>query len=158
LCVEDATLGVVVVNARFVELFGLPPLRPGERLAGHGPFWRERAERMAHGNPFVMSHRLAGGRALEVDCRPMPDGRGVSTCVDVTTRQEAEPALRRRLEQLDVALGNMAHALCMFDADERLVLCNDQYFRIYGHVSRGDVKPGTTYREIIDYAVSSGPH
>jgi diguanylate cyclase (GGDEF)-like protein len=158
LCVEDATLGVVLVNARFVELFGLPPVRAGERLADHGPFWHERVERMAAGRPFVIGHRRADGRDIEVDCRPLPDGGWVSTCVDVPDRQEAEPALRRRLEQLDLALGNMAHALCVFDADERLVLCNDQYFRLYGHVSRGDVRPGTTYREIIDYAVKSGPH
>jgi diguanylate cyclase (GGDEF)-like protein/PAS domain S-box-containing protein len=159
LCVEDAALGVVLVNARFVEMLELPPVRPGARLAdvADDPLWRQRAARMAQGTPFVTRHRLAGGRAVEIECRPLPGGGWVTTCLDITER-EAEQALCDKVERLDLAVGNMAHGLCMFDAEERMVLCNEQYFRIYGHQSRGHIKPGATYREILEYAVATGNH
>ena len=34
---------------------------------------------------------------------------------------------RRRVAQLTTALDNMSQALCMFDAAQRLVLCNQMY-------------------------------
>ena len=38
--------------------------------------------------------------------------------------------------QLDLALNNMAHGLCMFDADRNLIICNDRYARMYGVPAR----------------------
>jgi hypothetical protein len=43
---------------------------------------------------------------------------------------------KRSLEQtnvlFDTALRNMAHGLCMFDREQRLVVCNDRYGEMYG--------------------------
>ena len=36
--------------------------------------------------------------------------------------------LRRENEQMRTAIDSMAQGLCMFDASERLVVCNAQYF------------------------------
>ena len=45
---------------------------------------------------------------------------------------EREEELRSQNMRLDVALENMAHGLCMFDAEERLVIANDRYAEMYG--------------------------
>jgi diguanylate cyclase (GGDEF)-like protein len=43
--------------------------------------------------------------------------------------------------QLDAALNNMVQGLCMFDAEQRLVLCNDRFLEMFS-LSRETVFPG----------------
>ncbi len=57
--------------------------------------------------------------------------------------------------QRDAALNNMAQGLCMFDADQRVVVCNDRYAEMYG-LTREDVKPGTTLRQILERRIAGG--
>src|SRR5690348_12761639 len=40
--------------------------------------------------------------------------------------------LRHRNRQLRTAIDSMAQGMCMFDAAERLVVCNTQYYEMYG--------------------------
>ena len=62
---------------------------------------------------------------------------------------------RRRNALLMTALDNMSQGLCMFDAAQRLVICNDSYVRMYD-LSREVVKPGCTLRELLQYRIKSG--
>jgi diguanylate cyclase (GGDEF)-like protein len=70
---------------------------------------------------------------------------------------------KRSLEQtnvlFDTALKNMAHGLCMFDRDQRLVVCNGRYGEMYGLPS-SLTKSGTTLRAILAARVAMGccPH
>jgi diguanylate cyclase (GGDEF)-like protein len=57
--------------------------------------------------------------------------------------------------RLDVALNNMTHGLCMFDAERRLIVCNETYVRMYG-LSRDLSRPGTSSQRIHDYRVKIG--
>jgi diguanylate cyclase (GGDEF)-like protein/PAS domain S-box-containing protein len=66
-----------------------------------------------------------------------------------------EHRLQDTIAQLDVALNNTRQGLCMYDADTRLVLCNDLYRRMYG-LSAQTVHPGTTYREILQEQIDAG--
>ena len=59
--------------------------------------------------------------------------------------------------RLTAAVENMAQGLCMFDADQRLVICNKQYARIYELPERL-VRPGTPHDEIVAYRLASGMH
>jgi PAS domain-containing protein len=43
--------------------------------------------------------------------------------------QQREEELRRQNEKLDAALDNMLQGLAMFDADQRLIVCNRRYRR-----------------------------
>jgi len=52
--------------------------------------------------------------------------------------------------RLDAALNNMSQGLCMFDRDERLVICNDRYLQMYG-LSSELVKPGCTIHELLEH-------
>jgi light-regulated signal transduction histidine kinase (bacteriophytochrome) len=49
----------------------------------------------------------------------------------------------------------MIQGLCMFDADQQLIVCNARYLSMYGF-SPDVVKPGIKLREIMEYSVSLG--
>ena len=54
----------------------------------------------------------------------------------------------REIAQMRTAIDSMAQGLCMFDASERLVVCNLQYYEMYG-LTAADVKPGSTLSEVL---------
>lgn len=56
---------------------------------------------------------------------------------------------------LATALNNMTQGVVMFDADERLVICNNRYLEMY-NLSRDVVKPGCTLRDVIEHRTSTG--
>ena len=58
-------------------------------------------------------------------------------------------------ERLDTALNNMSQGLIMFDAAERVVVCNDFYIEMYG-MSREIVKPGCSFSDLLKYREESG--
>jgi diguanylate cyclase (GGDEF)-like protein/PAS domain S-box-containing protein len=66
---------------------------------------------------------------------------------------------KQSLEQsnllLHTALKNMADGLCMFDREQRLVICNARYGEMYG-LSPEQTKPGTTLRAILEARVRAG--
>jgi methyl-accepting chemotaxis protein len=58
--------------------------------------------------------------------------------------------LKRQNVRLTFAITNMTQGLCVWDADARLVVCNDRYIDMYG-MSRDVVKPGRSLRAILDH-------
>jgi nitrogen fixation/metabolism regulation signal transduction histidine kinase len=68
-------------------------------------------------------------------------------------RSEAEIA--KQVERLQAAVTNMSQGLCMFDSEQRLVLANDQYARMYG-VPPERIRPGMSLREIVAERVAAG--
>jgi diguanylate cyclase (GGDEF)-like protein len=67
----------------------------------------------------------------------------------------ADRRMRERDFQLVTAVNNMSHGLIMFDAQERIVVCNDRYIEMYG-LSRDIAKPGSTLRDVIASRAASG--
>jgi methyl-accepting chemotaxis protein len=67
----------------------------------------------------------------------------------LTRRQSAE------IEQMRRAIDSMPQGLCMFDASERLVVCNAQYSKMY-ELTPDDVKPGSTLSEVLEKRVARG--
>src|SRR5262249_21738090 len=63
--------------------------------------------------------------------------------------------LRKGNLRLDAALNNMRHGLCMYDSEERLVLCNERYLQMF-RLSPDAVKRGSTIREILALRKASG--
>ncbi|MGA2894427.1 MAG: EAL domain-containing protein [Xanthobacteraceae bacterium] len=58
-------------------------------------------------------------------------------------------------QRLDTAINNMSQGLALFDAAERLVVCNNSYIKMYG-MSREIVKPGASFLEILRYRAGLG--
>jgi PAS domain-containing protein len=57
--------------------------------------------------------------------------------------------------RLDIALDNMTQGLLLFDASERLVVCNRRYIEMYG-LSPDLVKPGCSLRDLIAHRKQNG--
>jgi len=63
--------------------------------------------------------------------------------------------LRERNSRLASALDNMTQALCMFDGEARLIICNERYLQLY-HLTREHAYPGCPLRELLEYRKASG--
>ncbi len=67
----------------------------------------------------------------------------------------ADRRIRERDQQLITAVNNMSHGVVMFDANERLVVCNDRYIEMYS-LSRDVAKPGTMLRDLVFHRQATG--
>jgi diguanylate cyclase (GGDEF)-like protein len=67
----------------------------------------------------------------------------------------SQQQLQRQKLMLDTAINNMGEGLCMFDAEKRLVVCNDRYAQMY-RLPPQLLKVGTSHREIIKHRITSG--
>jgi diguanylate cyclase (GGDEF)-like protein len=67
----------------------------------------------------------------------------------------SERSLAQNTTVLNTALRNMSQGLIMFDKDLRLVMCNDQYLRLYD-IPRSEIRPGMTLRELINLRIAHG--
>jgi diguanylate cyclase (GGDEF)-like protein/PAS domain S-box-containing protein len=170
LCLFDADKCVVIANRRYAEIYGLThaQVQPGTSLheilearAATGVYAGIDAstfvaESIASFNQKVSQVvKLVDGRAISVVRLPMADGGVVSTHEDITEREKLTARLAEQHQQLDAALDNMRQGLAMFDADQRLVVCNKRYAEMYG-LTPEQVKPGTTVRQILEYRIASG--
>lgn len=58
-------------------------------------------------------------------------------------------------QRFDAALNNMSQGLVMFDANQQVVVCNDQYIKMYD-LDRAVVKPGCTLTELFRHRFERG--
>ncbi len=63
--------------------------------------------------------------------------------------------LQHQRRQLDNALDSISQGLCVFDAFDRLVLCNARYLQMY-RLSEADVRPGCTVQDLIRLRIAAG--
>ena len=63
--------------------------------------------------------------------------------------------MRIKIRRLTNALNYMSQGLCMFDAAGRIVVCNQQYLRMYG-LSPEVVKPGCTLLALMEHRKQTG--
>src|SRR5262249_54563117 len=120
-------------------------------------FWDERRALLQGGAPFTCCRALPSGIIVSMRYEPLPEGGWVSVYEDVTAQHRLESELRVQVERLDRAVSNMSHGLSLFRPDERLVICNEQYARIYG-LDPAVAKPGISYRDLLAHAIALGQH
>jgi PAS domain-containing protein len=70
-------------------------------------------------------------------------------------RRQHEEELRLQNQRFDMALANMGEGLCMFDAQKRLVVCNERYASLY-RLPPELLKTGTPHGEIIRHRILHG--
>jgi diguanylate cyclase (GGDEF)-like protein/PAS domain S-box-containing protein len=70
-------------------------------------------------------------------------------------RDRAKQSLEHTNMLLNATLENMPQGICMFGADQKLVLANDLYSKMYG-LNPEDVKPGTTLPDILQARIRAG--
>ena len=76
--------------------------------------------------------------------------------------EEALSALDRREAELvaqndmfTTVLNKMSQGLCMFDQDQKLLVCNNRYLEMYS-LAREMGRPGTEFRKIVESRIRSG--
>ena len=69
--------------------------------------------------------------------------------------RSSKQSLEQSNRLLHTALKHMAHGLCMFDGQQRLVVCNERYGTMYG-LDPEQTKPGTMLRSILEARVDAG--
>src|SRR3954468_14454644 len=66
-----------------------------------------------------------------------------------------EVELKQLNRRVDIALNNMTHGLCMFDAEQKLIVCNKTYVEMYGLTTELS-KPGVMLQAIENYRATVG--
>jgi diguanylate cyclase (GGDEF)-like protein len=69
--------------------------------------------------------------------------------------QFSQQRLTLQKQRLDTAVNNMTQGLLLFDASERLIICNQRYIEMYG-LSAEVIKPGCSFRQIIEHRKAMG--
>ena len=70
-------------------------------------------------------------------------------------QQATIAALDAQALRYETALDNISQGVCFFDGDQRLILCNSRYAKIY-RLEPEDIRPGTTLREIAEHRFAIG--
>ena len=70
----------------------------------------------------------------------------------VTTRRMVSEGA---YEEFKLAIEGMSHGLCMFDSEQRLIVCNQRYMQMYG-LPPELAKPGLKFHEIHELRVANG--
>ncbi len=63
--------------------------------------------------------------------------------------------LKQLNRRIDIALNNMTHGLCMFDVEQKLIVCNKTYVQMYD-LTPELARPGTTLHAIESYRLTIG--
>ncbi len=144
-------------------------IESGKDIEGAASTEQVLAERLAKHQlaEHTVERRLPDDRWILINEQRTFDGSTVIVYADVTELKKREEELERaktlaekanaELEetnkQLDIALENMTQGLCVFDGDQRQILCNRRYAQIFalpGELTR----PGVTVRDQMEYCFS----
>ncbi len=168
----DADLNVVAFNRKFLDILDLPPdrFKPGDNFEdfirfnalrgeyGDGDIEEQvrfRVERAGRFEPHAFERARPDGTVIEARGYPVPGGGFLTIYTDVTERKRTERALREREERLALAIGSISEGFSLFDADDRLVLCNERYKEHYPGLA--DInEPGVSFEHIIRVAATRG--
>ena len=170
LCLFDADQNVVFANRRYAEIYGLAPehIKPGTNLkailearVATGVYGSIDGQRFVEdgvatfGEKVSTVLRLADGRSIAVLRLPMPDGSLVSTHEDITQREKLNARFAAQHMQLDAVMHNMVQGVAMYDAEQRLIICNRRYLEMYC-LSPDVVKPGVALGDVMMHSASVG--
>ena len=171
-CVYDADNRIVLVNQRYLTLFNMSAdaVQIGTSyrdVLGHSvalgnipaeevdALYAARMARVAAGLPFRTEQTLPSGLVMSLELKPLPDGGWMTVCDDVSRLARLEAELRLQTERSQHALAHMSHGLIMYDADSRVVVCNERFLHLYD-LDPEILKPGITHSTAIDHWLSRG--
>lgn len=171
-CVYDADNRIVLVNRRYIELFDMSAdiVRLGTHYRdvlahsmarGNIPaneldaLYAARIALIAAGKPFRTRQTLASGLVITLELKPLPDGGWMTICDDISRLARLETELQLQTERSQHALAHMSHGLIMYDADGRVVVCNERFLQFY-NLDPNVVKPGLSHGAAIDHWLSRG--
>lgn len=165
--VADENGHIVLVNLRAERLFGyarneligqaLEVLVP-ERLRRPHAVHRRRFSTVPNVRAMGAGLDLLGRRRdgvefpVEICLSPLATEHGVlvsASVRDISDRREREIEMRRLHDQLLGAVASFHCGCAIFDAEDRLVVCNGAYQSLLGDSTEGDLV-GRTFEELLD--------
>ena len=75
--------------------------------------------------------------------------------VDERNRRAARAALKAQAPDYEKVLDSLSLGVCLFDAQQRLILCNQRWVEMY-RLTPAQTRPGVTLREIVEARVAAG--
>jgi diguanylate cyclase (GGDEF)-like protein/PAS domain S-box-containing protein len=67
----------------------------------------------------------------------------------------AAASMERTNKRFDAAIESLPHGLCVFDRENRLVICNKRYIEMYG-LTTEQITPGTRLNDILNMGCATG--
>jgi diguanylate cyclase (GGDEF)-like protein len=116
--------------------------------------WRRRATFIAAGTLLILCCSIYLLTALTRQFRRLSRSEFSLVERERMLAQQANQLASANM-QIDAALNNITHGLCMFDENASIVVVNDRYIKMYG-LSRSVVKPGCTLRQLIEHRKEVG--
>jgi len=173
----DAFERIVVCNRRYIDMHKLSPdiVKPGlsfrdlilhrkEIGTFNGDIEAYRSSllnELARGQPCELTVQTPDRRSIRIINQPLRGGGWVATHEDITERQHLLNSLKRsevilseQKLRLDVALNNMNHGLCMFDAEGRIILFNSRYAELMGQPA--EYLQGLSLLDLFKHRKASG--
>jgi|GEM_PF-3039952 len=162
----DGEERLVLCNTRFREIYDISPelAAPGTKIED---IIRANAVRGMHPGAITaperwiadrmrqfrdaegpIEQRLSDGRWLRLTDAHTPSGGTICLRADITDLKSAEQRLRESIEA-------MGEGFALFDADERLVLCNSRYRDMYA-LNKEFIVPGVSFEEIVRNGAERG--
>jgi two-component system, cell cycle sensor histidine kinase and response regulator CckA len=177
LVMMDANSHVVVMNQRYLAMYGLSPAtaKPGchlrsllEQRTAAGNFSGDIDHYIENiigkGRVEHVVVDLPDGRTISIANSPMPEGGTVSTHEDITARRQAERAAAAAEEQARAAHRRLLDAvevipegIALFDAEDRYVLWNRRYLELYPETAP-QIQVGRRFEDVLRAGIALGQY
>ncbi|MBF0356328.1 MAG: PAS domain S-box protein [Alphaproteobacteria bacterium] len=113
---------------------------------------------------FVYRYKRASGevRTLRVNGKPVFDVDGAflgyrGTATDITDELAASRQLKTLEDRLVTAISSIADGFVLYDAEDRLVICNEHYRDLFP-ITSDLAQPGVRFEDLIRAAISRGQY
>ncbi len=175
LCVYDQAHRLVLHNAAYAQVLDLPEgllQEPGMNFEQLTQFQVQRGEygpddHEAQVRAVVEAARLPmrrhfqrirpNGEVIDVRGAPLPDGGFVALYANVTEQRRVQQAVEEKERTLRGAIDAVNEAFVLYDAQDRMVFCNDKY-RAYYPKSADLFVPGARFEDVIRRGAERGEY
>ncbi len=168
----DRNANIVLINAQYSELHDYPEgfLKVGMSVREEVRFQAERGDfgpgdtdelaeqvlDLYHGDKAAGWERtISGGRALRFRMAPTPAGGNATIVTDITQIKQAEEATTDAQALLNDAIDCISEGFVLYDAGDRLMLCNKTYRDLWGY-SDAETAPGVHWDDLDRIDVERG--
>ncbi|MFZ0558983.1 MAG: EAL domain-containing protein [Methylovirgula sp.] len=158
--VIDANHRIALANSQAADFFGSTTehMTSGDLAdtAGSSQLTKTVAS-FDRNSPTTFEIQLKDGRWLRISRSATQDEGFIIVYSDISMLKNQEAQLKAANLLLDAALDNMCQGLCLYDSEQRLKVVNRRFCELF-RLSPERVRPGITFREVLELSVAAGNH